>query len=821
MGEIPCILSIGAILIAFKCLLIPSYTSTDFEVHRNWMAVTWNRPLKAWYTESTSEWTLDYPPFFAYFEWALAYVAHTIGFDDCLQISMTPIMSPRILVFQRLSVIATDIFYVSSRIFWNIAICALYAFKSPRLVAGIPKKMRKNAQEACFILLATLQALLICDSVHFQYNSMLTAFFILSMYFIDFGMFLLIFFQAALTFSVLLNFKHIYVYYALGYVFFYLVNYFEFSVAKFLRNFSKGTTRYSFQSLTEFLSAISLAIFLLLPFAFSIFPFFHVAGAEGLQNIATRLFPVSRGLTHAFWAPNFWALYNFADLILYRVLSNLNIGKFEAPTYTSGLVQEYSHSVLPSVNPIGTLFLVVIASVIVLTGLVIRWRKDSRPVDFSLFAVFSALSFFYFGYHVHEKAIILITVPMTIFAIKDPKYHSHLIHLSCVASFSLFPLLFTPFEVLLKYAICVAYFFIQLTFLKRYTRMPLGDLLPWRHVASWAGLAIVEIYNTFLHKWLLSDRLPFAPLMVISVLTSIELTSFFGSLIWTTFADGIIEISWQKATCRLREQLIRDMTYSVQTVEDEQDVQIVAGVDTSASSSNPDMVYVSVSFWKYPGLQHLATISDTRILRLPYIPQYLAVREAEVVADFVRTVIAERPELRPDVILCDGFGRFHSRSCGMACHVGALTGIPSIGIAKNLALHDVYETVGIDKKSKVDQFVDSCREVRKPKNECIYKSNKPVPGFIPFDIVEPVKLNILRMGGSMVTIQALSKLLLFFEFQSGVFVSAGYGIDLDLATTISSKFLLNNTTCEPIRAADLESRRLVRENFDGNRDKIE
>ncbi|CAO4363774.1 unnamed protein product [Caenorhabditis nigoni] len=770
MGEIPCILSIGAILIAFKCLLIPSYTSTDFEVHRNWMAVTWNRPLKAWYTESTSEWTLDYPPFFAYFEWALAYVAHTIGFDECLQISKTPIMSPRILVFQRLSVIATDILY--------IAICALYAFKSPRLVAGIPKKLRKNAQEACFILLATLQALLICDSIHFQYNSMLTAFFILSMYFIDSGRFLL----AALTFSILLNFKHIYVYYALGYVFFYLVNYFEFSAAKFLRNIPK---------------AITLAISLLLPFTFSIYPFFHVAGTEGLQNIATRLFPVSRGLTHAFWAPNFWALYNFADLILYRILSILKIGKFEAPTYTSGLVQEYSHSVLPNVNPIGTLFLVVFASVVVLTGLVIRWRKDSRKVDFSLFAIFSALSFFYFGYHVHEKAIILITVPMIIFAIKDPKYHRHLIHLSCIASFSLFPLLFTPFEILLKYAICVAYFFIQLTFLKRYTRMPLGDLLPWRHVASWTVLAIVEIYNTFLHKWLLSDRLPFAPLMVISVLTSIELTAFFGSLIWTTFADGIIEISWQKATCRLREQLIRDMTYSVQTVEDEQDVQIVAGVDTSASSSNPDMVYVSVSFWKYPNIQHLATISDTRILRLPYIPQYLAVREAEVVADFVRSVIAERPELRPDVILCDGFGQFHSRSCGMACHVGALTGIPSIGIAKNLALHDVYETVGIEKRAKVDQFVDSCRE--------IFKSNKSVPGFIPFDIVEPVKLNILRMGGSM----------------SGVFVSAGYGIDLDLATTISAKMLLNNTTCEPIRAADLESRRLVRENFDGNRDKIE
>ena len=106
---------------------------------------------------------------------------------------------------------------------------------------------------------------------------------------------------SGLIFAVLLCFKHIYMYLAPAY-FVYLLRAYCLAQRSSFPYFS-----------IRFFNCVKLGLGIIAVFASAFGPF---ALWSQLEQVFRRLFPFSRGLCHAYWAPNVWAMYSFCDRVL-------------------------------------------------------------------------------------------------------------------------------------------------------------------------------------------------------------------------------------------------------------------------------------------------------------------------------------------------------------------------------------------------------------------------------------------------------------------------------------------------------------------------
>ena len=102
--------------------------------------------------------------------------------------------------------------------------------------------------------------------------------------------------------------------------------------------------------------------------------------------------------------------------------------------------------------------------------------------------------------------------------------------------------------------------------------------------------------------------------------------------------------------------------------------RLLAGVDCAFEATH---CLASVVLWDAESGEDVEAHSVERVLHFPYVPGLLSFREAPAVLAALRKL-----RQTPDVIVCDGHGFAHPRRMGIACHVGLLTGIPTLGVGK-------------------------------------------------------------------------------------------------------------------------------------------
>ena len=110
----------------------------------------------------------------------------------------------------------------------------------------------------------------------------------------------------------------------------------------------------------------------------------------------------------------------------------------------------------------------------------------------------------------------------------------------------------------------------------------------------------------------------------------------------------------------------------------------VAGIDVGFVDKKTTRAAIVVL--NFPELTlHETAVGYTPIM-LPYIPGYLSFREIPAIIKAL-----ERLKTIPDLILCDGQGIAHPRRLGIASHLGVLTDLPTIGVAKTRYIGEYQE----------------------------------------------------------------------------------------------------------------------------------
>lgn len=122
------------------------------------------------------------------------------------------------------------------------------------------------------------------------------------------------------------------------------------------------------------------------------------------------------------------------------------------------------------------------------------------------------------------------------------------------------------------------------------------------------------------------------------------------------------------------------------------EIAVAAGVDVGYEDGGATM-RAAVAVLDFNSLTLLESAVARHPSTFPYLPGLLSFRESPAVLEAIGNL-----GHWPDLLFCDGHGLAHPRRFGLACHLGLLCDLPSIGVAKS-RLIGVHEPPGTDRGS--------------------------------------------------------------------------------------------------------------------------
>ena len=209
-------------------------------------------------------------------------------------------------------------------------------------------------------------------------------------------------------------------------------------------------------------------------------------------------------------------------------------------------------------------------------------------------------------------------------------------------------------------------------------------------------------------------------------------------------------------------------------------IQYIGGVDISFAENDEAVVAVCILDAKSLAVLHTEVYQCH--MQIPYIPGYLAFREIPPTLEALKAIKQKLPHLYPQVLFVDGNGILHPRGCGLACHLGVILDLPTLGVSKNMLVVD-----GMTKEWVMKRF-------------------------------ETGKLHSLGNGErvNVVSLQSDSGTMYGWAALTGnatknpIFISPGHKISLESALELTLHTSQHRIP-EPTRQADLRGRQFINE----------